>query len=247
MGPRGRKADWEQTTHMAIESVERTTSGTGWKTAQVYTMAGFCLVMGLLLGYLFRGSASPKTPVVDSALEAVATAPATGANTPAAQQMPSLDQMKQMADKKAAPLLAKLQTDPNDSALLNDIARIYKLTHQFKPAVEYYQKAIQADPKNVGARTDLASCLYYQGDIKGAISQLEQSLQYNPKDANTLFNLGMIRWQAKNDTGGAIKAWQQLLKSNPKLADDRKAEVEKLIAQAKQHGANNLRPPDPKE
>jgi len=207
-------------------------------------MAGFCLVMGLLLGYLFRGSASPKTIAAGSALEAVASPQAATANTPPAQQMPSLDQMKQMADKKAAPLLAKLQTDPNNSSLLNDVARIYKLTHQFKPAMEYYQKAIQADPRNVGARTDLASCLFYEGDADGALKQLEQSLQYDPKDANTLFNLGMIRWQAKSDAGGAIKAWQQLLKLNPKLADDRKAEVEKLIAQARQHGANHLRPPE---
>ena len=139
-----------------------------------------------------------------------------------------------MADKKAEPLLEKLKADPRNSDLLNQIGTLYKATHQFKEAEGYFQKALDVDPKNVGARTDLASCLFYEGDADGAIKQLEQSLTYDPKDANSLFNLGMIRMQAKNDSKGAVAAWQQLLKSNPKLAEDKKAAVEKLIAQARQ-------------
>jgi cytochrome c-type biogenesis protein CcmH/NrfG len=142
--------------------------------------------------------------------------------------------MKRMADKKAEPLLTKLKTDPNNSSLLNQIGTLYKATHQFKEAAGYFQRAIDADPKNVAARTDLASCLFYQGDADGAIQQLQQSLSYDPKDANSLFNLGMIRLQAKNDSNGAVSAWQQLLKMNPTLSEDKKASVRKLIAQARQ-------------
>ena len=147
--------------------------------------------------------------------------------------MPSLDDMKHMADKKAEPLLAQLKKDPNNSQLLNQIGTLYKATHQFKDAAGYFQKAIEADPKNVAARTDLASCLFYEGDADGAIQQLQQSLTYDPKDVNSLFNLGMIRLQAKNDPSGAVKAWQQLLKLNPTLTADKKAAVQKLITQAR--------------
>jgi len=200
-----------------------------WTTTQVYTMAGICLAVGLVLGYLFRGSASHSNPA-SSATEVPAAA-----SVPAAHpQMPSLDDMKRMADKRAEPLLAKLKTDPNNSDLLNQIGTLYKATHQFTEAAGYFQKAVDANPKNVAARTDLASCLFYQGDADGAINQLQQSLRYDPKDANSLFNLGMIRLQAKNDPSGAVAAWQQLLKLNPKLAADKKAAVEKLIAQARQ-------------
>jgi len=206
----------------------------GWRTTQVYAMAGICLVIGLALGYLFRGSASrPDSTLQGAAMAAPAAAPA-GTQS----HMPTLDDMKRMADKQAEPLLAKLKTDPNNSELLNQIGMLYKATHQFKEAAGYFQKAIDADPKNVAARTDLASCLFYQGDADGAIQQLQQSLSYDPKDANSLFNLGMIRLQAKNDPSGAVTAWQQLLKLNPKLADDKKAAVQKLIAQARKPKAS---------
>ncbi len=204
-----------------------------WKTTQVYAMAGICLVIGLALGYLFRGSAS--RPVQTSPVPQMASTGGVPESKP--PQMPSLEDMKRMADKKAEPLLAKLKTDPNNSDLLNQIGTLYKATHQFKEAAGYYQKAVDANPKNVAARTDLASCLYYQGDADGAINQLQQSLSYDPKDANTLFNLGMIRLQGKKDPSGAVSAWQQLLKLNPKLPDEKKSAVEKLIAQAQKRGS----------
>lgn len=144
--------------------------------------------------------------------------------------MPSLEQMKQMADKQAAPLLEKLKSDPNNTAVLIQMGAIYHTTHQFKEAAAYYGKAVQVDPKNVATRTKLASSLYRSGDVDGAIAQLNQALAYDPKDANCLFDLGMIRLQGKQDDKGALAAWQQLLKSNPQLSADRKAMVQKLMA-----------------
>ena len=202
-----------------------------WRTAQVYAMASICLVIGLALGYLYRGSASRP---MQTSQAAMIDAPAS-----AQSQMPSLDDMKHMADKKAEPLLAKLKNDPNNSGLQNQIGILYKAPHQFREATEYFQKSVDADPKNVAARTDLASCLYYEGDADGAIQQLQQSLSYNPKDANSLFNLGMIRMQKKNDPAGAIDAWRQWLKLNPTLAEDKKAAVQKLIVEARQPKPSN--------
>ena len=204
-----------------------------WDSKQVYAMAGVCLIIGLALGYLFRGSESAPVQVS----ERPQMTSAGGAEAPGQQQMPSLDQMKRMADKKAEPLLAKLKNDPNNSDLLNQVGTIYKATHQFKEAIGYYQKAVQANPKNVGARTDLASCLYYEGDVDGALGQLQQSLSYDSNDANSLFNLGMIRWKAKGDRKGAAEAWEKLLKSNPGIPNNKKAEVESLLADVRGESA----------
>ena len=218
---------------MANEPTTQPTAGSSWQAKQVYAMAVICLVVGLAIGYLFRGSQSPAPPPQPAANAQAAQATPTNAQPAAGAMgghMPSLEEMKQMADKKAAPLLEKLKGDPNNSDLLIQVGNIYKSTHQFKEAASYYDKALQIDPKNVAIRTEMASCLYYNGDGDGAISQLQQSLRVDPKDANSLFNLGMIRWQGKQDSKGAVAAWQQLLKSNPQLSAERKATVQKLMA-----------------
>ena len=143
---------------------------------------------------------------------------------------PSLEQMKQMGDKQAAPLKEKLKSDPNNNALLIQVAAIYQSTHQFQAAAAYYGKAVQNDPRNAVLRTELASSLYLGGDADGAIAQLNQALKDDPNNANALFNLGMIRLQGKQDGKGALAAWRQLLKTNPQLSADRKATVLKLMA-----------------
>src|SRR5579872_896100 len=67
-----------------------------WRTIQVYSMASACLVIGIALGYLFRGSGSVRVPPSP----APSTSAATSAPAAAMPQMPSLDDMKRMADKK---------------------------------------------------------------------------------------------------------------------------------------------------
>jgi cytochrome c-type biogenesis protein CcmH/NrfG len=233
--------------------------------AQVYGMAVVCLAVGLGIGYLFRDSqvqAFPAQIAGHSASQAGAVAmggqgvsgPRAVGQMPGGQaqsphgsamggKMPSLADMKQMADSKAAPLLEKLKKDPNNTGLLDQVGAIYHSTHQFKEAAVYYDKAVQLEPKNVG--TKLAISLYRGGDVDGALAQLNRSLSYDPKDANSLFDLGMIKLQGRHDSKGALAAWQQLLKSNPQLSAERRDTVEKLMASVKttagdQHAAEGV-------
>ncbi len=216
---------------MENETNAQPTSASAWQAKQAYAMAVISLVVGLAIGYLFRGSQSLAPPAQPAAKIQPSAAPGAMGG-----EMPSLDQMKQMADKKAEPLLEKLKTDPANKDLLVQVGNIYKATHQFKEAGEYYDKALKVDPKNVALRTETASCLYYSGDVEGAISQLQQALQYDPKDANSLFNLGLFKWKGKQDSKGALAAWQLLLKSNPQLSEERKATVQKLMADVQMQG-----------
>lgn len=213
-------------------------SPAGWSAVQAWSMAAICLLLGVALGYLYRGSAARSSSTVASSAGAQPAGPGAGM-AGGMQQMPTLDQMKQMADTKAEPLLAKLKTDPQNADLLIQIGKIYNSTHQFKEAAGYYEKSLQIKPKDVATRTELASCLYYTGDVDGALAQLQQAVKDDPASPNSLFNLGMIRWKGKKDASGAVAAWQQLLKSNPKLDDARKAQVQKLMAEASQPGASN--------
>lgn len=209
-----------------------------WKPAQTYALAAICLLVGLAIGYFLRGSAS-STAVAIASEGAPQAGQGSSPQDPHAgmgqQRMPNLGEMKQMADKQVAPLRAQLKSDPNNADLLNQIGTVYRATHQFKTAIEYYQKSLAINPKNVGARTDMASCLYYLGDVDGALAQLNKSLSYNPKHAGTLINIGIIKWKGKNDVDGAVAAWEKVLQANPNF--ENKAMVEHMIAEAKQSKA----------
>ncbi|MGB9491298.1 MAG: tetratricopeptide repeat protein, partial [Terriglobales bacterium] len=158
---------------MANDSVALGTPSSAWQAKQVYAMAAVCLLIGLTVGYLFRGSRSQAPP--PSAMQAGAPGgPAMGAQN-AMSSPPSLDQMKHMADKQAEPLLAKLKDDPKNTDLLIEIGKIYFSTHQFKEAAVYLNRSLEIKPKNNPIRTLLASCLYYDNDIDGALKQLVQA------------------------------------------------------------------------
>jgi cytochrome c-type biogenesis protein CcmH/NrfG len=208
---------------MSQHPIDSTVPDEFWRPRVVYGMATVCLLLGLAIGYLLRGSESSAA----AARSNVSPAPhATFRST----QMPSMEQMKSMADRKVDPLLVQLKSDPNNKDLLLRVAYFYKAAHQFKEAVEYFDRALQLDPGNTSVRTEMASCLYYAGNVDGALAELQESLKQKPTDASSLFNLGMIRWKGKKDASGAIAAWKKLLKTNPNL--DKKPIVERMIAEA---------------
>lgn len=208
-----------------------------WRPMHAYVLAVVCLLIGLLVGYLLRGSAAPPRPIATAAPESPHAAPAQSGGMgqgqiPTQGQMPTLDQMKQMADTEAAPLLEKLKRDPKNFSLLVALGDLYRSTHQFKEAGSYFDQALQVDPKNVPVRTAMATCLYYTGDVDGALAQLEKALTYDPKHAGALMNLGLIKWKGKNDVPGAVAAWEKLLKLNPDFAQ--KDAVQRMINEAEQ-------------
>jgi cytochrome c-type biogenesis protein CcmH/NrfG len=224
---------------MDTESAPPSAPNALWRPAQVIVLSAVCLVIGLVLGYLLRGSA--PAAAVPAAATAAATMPISATTTtaaPASAAAPadhpklSLDDMKRMADAKAAPLLAKLKDNPKDAATLNQLGILYRATHQFKEAESYFEKSLEINPKNVDARVDLASCFYYTGDVDGALSQLNKALTYDPKHPGALMNIGIIKIKSKNDAPGAIAAWQKLLQTNPDFPQ--KDVVQRMIEQAQQ-------------
>jgi cytochrome c-type biogenesis protein CcmH/NrfG len=217
-----------------MEGTEITPSSSAshWPPRQVYLLAVVCLIIGLPIGYLFRGSAGTQ------ASAQVGASPTAGAPAAGGQPgMPSLDDMKRMADKQAEPLLQQLKSNPNDAVALAKAGDIYQATHQFQDAADYYRRSLAADPANIKVRSRLATCLYYTGKIDDAIAQLQQSLTYDPKHAGTLFNLGVIQWKGKGDGPAAIATWQKLLQLYPTLPADlpSKDKIENLIAEARLH------------
>jgi cytochrome c-type biogenesis protein CcmH/NrfG len=198
-----------------------------WTDIQAYLLAVFCLVLGVALGYLFRGSASP---VVAAAQTSAAADAAQGQSTQA-QLTP--EQQKAMVDQAVAPLLATLKTSPDDFNTIVQVANVYYDGRQYPDAVKYYQLAVKSQPTNADVLTDLGTSLWYMGDADGAIAEFQKALKYRPDHPGTLFNLGVVRWQGKFDPKGAVQAWEELLRRNPDYPQ--KQEVQDYIDRAKQH------------
>jgi len=215
----------EQTAHFV--SHPQTAERGSWTGTQAYILAVFCLVLGVALGYLFRGSASPasETTVAPRANDSAASTSTQAQVTPA--------QQKEMLNQSVAPLLETLKTNPDDVDTIVKVGNLYYDGQQYQEAVKYYRLAAKNQPKNADLLTDLGTSLWYTGDADGAIAEFQKALKYEPYHPGTLFNLGIVRWQGKGDPKGAVEAWEELLQKNPNYPQ--KQQLQEYIEKAKQH------------
>ncbi|HWR35237.1 MAG TPA: hypothetical protein VN622_05130 [Clostridia bacterium] len=202
------------------------TSNANWTPTQGYILAVICLVAGIAVGYFLRGSASTTASPVTATQQAPA-----GMGMNGGQVTP--EQLKHMADKQVEPLLAKLNTTPNDPVLLAEIGNAYYDAQVFNIATEYYGRSLQIAPQNTSVRTDFGTAFWYLGDADKAIAEFDTALKTEPSKANTLLNRGIVKWQGKMDIEGAVADWQKLLDKNPTYENREK--VQELIVKAKQH------------
>ena len=201
-----------------------------WNSTQAYVLSVICLIVGVAVGYLVRGSA-PSSEAATTQARVGATG-ATSASIAGAAQ-PSPEQLRQMADTQAQPLVQQLASDPRNSTLLYQIGNLYYDAQQYPEAVKYYEQSLEIDPKSTDVRTDMATAYHLMGQPDRAIQEYDAVLKIDGKHANALFNEGMVKWQDKMDLNGAISSWKRLLEVHPDYAQRDK--VEKLIAEAEQH------------
>jgi cytochrome c-type biogenesis protein CcmH/NrfG len=123
-----------------------------WTDIQACLLAVFCLALGLALGYLFRGSASPAATV-----QAATSANSSMSQRKATKEQVTPEQQKAMVEHAVAPLLATLKTSPNDFKTIVQLANLYYDGQQYPGAVKYYQLAVQSQPTNADLLTDLGT------------------------------------------------------------------------------------------
>lgn len=212
---------------------------TGWSSVQVYGLSVICLLVGVTVGYLFRGSTAPQAS--SASISAVAQPGAPNSTGGAGSLPPGVspdsvtpDALKRMTDKQVAPLLEVLNQNPKDTVTMMKVGGFYFAGRQFNDSAKYYEMAANTTP-SADALTKLANAQYLAGSGDKAIVSLDKALQLDPKSANALYNLGVLKWEVNGDAKGAIKEWETLLKTNPN--HPKRAQVQKMIAQAKEHGA----------
>lgn len=222
---------------MAKEAEVSRSQETTWTATQAYALAVFCLAFGLVLGYLFRGSA-PVTSTATAAAAAQPAAPAGMPGVPASMTAPGTAQLTpqqtaEMVQRAAQPLLQNLKHNPRDFETLVKVGNLYYDSKLFPEAIKYYEQALKLRPENSDVRTDMGTAFWYTGNADKAIAEFNRALKYNPTHPGTLFNMGVVKWQGKMDPAGAVQAWERLLKANPNYPQ--KQQVLDLIDRARQH------------
>jgi tetratricopeptide (TPR) repeat protein len=108
-----------------------------------------------------------------------------------------------------------VERDPQNVKAAIELANRLYDANRFGEAIPYYAKAFELDPRNINVSTDLGTALYYVGRPDEALAQFDASLRIDPGHAQTLFNIGIVRRDAKKDIAGAVAAWEQLLEAQP--------------------------------
>ncbi len=112
-----------------------------------------------------------------------------------------------------------------------EIGNIYYDMGQYRKAISGYEEALKLKPQDPNVETDLATCYYNLGEHDRALQILDRILQYRPNFPMAMFNKGIVLQVGKNDSRGAIAAWEALLQANPDFPQ--RAALEQRIREAK--------------
>lgn len=203
-----------------------------WARSRAVALMGVCLLAGIAGGWVIRGTRHPA--LTETAKVAVIPVAAT-TSTDSASQASSPDQLKAMADNQAAPLIARLYADQKNPDLLTSIGNLYYDARQYSVAVDYYKRVLAMRPSDSAVRTDMATAYWYLGDADKAIAEFNTALGYAPMNPNTLFNLGLVKWQGKHDSNAAIADWKKLLATNPDYAA--RDQVKRMLSEVEEQAA----------
>lgn len=212
--------------------VKNRTSIEQWTRAHSNTLAVACLGLGIAGGWFIRGLQSFSASASSGGISVSAPV---NMEANAVPHVPTPARLKEMADAQAAPMLAKLTSDPDNPALLAGVGNLYYDARQYSIAVDYYGRSLKGRPADAAVRTDMATAYWYMGNADAAISEFNKALTYEPTNPNTLFNRGLVKSQGKMDNAGAVADWEKLLATSPNY--QQKYRVQQLIADAKKHGA----------
>lgn len=171
----------------------------------VLAVGAICLVVGLAVGYYFGRQASGTGAEVGAAAQTQGSVPATPAGV--------VDPM--VLQQNEARLKSALAANPKDENALIQLGNLYYDSGRFRDAVDYYGRALELDPRNVAVRTDRGTSYWNLSQADAAIAEFQKSLEVDPSHAQTLYNLGVVYLNGKNNPAEARKAWQRLLATNP--------------------------------
>jgi len=165
-----------------------------------------------------------------------------GVEGPAMVQKPQTAPMPASPGPSPLEVASKIETlkeivkkDPKNLPAWVELGNLYFDSNQPKEAIEAYSQYLAIKPDNADVRTDMAIMYRNLGEMDRALEQFQKAAQSDPKHVNSRYNIGIVLLHDKQDIKGAIKAWEEYLKVDPKSerAERVRAQMENLKKMAK--------------
>lgn len=126
-------------------------------------------------------------------------------------ELPRINELKSLIEKQ-----------PNNAALLLELANLQFDSGFFEEASRNYSKYLQLEPQNADARIDMAVCYYKMGQFDKAEAEVVEALKYSPNHQTGYLNLGIINL-AKQNIDKAKEWFNKTIEINPNTDVAKKA------------------------
>jgi tetratricopeptide (TPR) repeat protein len=178
----------------------------------VYAIA--MVMLGVLAGYIIAVQSGRSAAAAVSSAAPAAAAPVVG-----------VDEAQLRAYRDI------LTRDPKNFQAAVSAGNLLYDGQRYAEAISFYEQAFALNASDINVSTDLGTALWYAGRADAALAQYQKSLAIDASHAQTLFNIGIVRSDGKQDYAGAVDAWETLLRTNPSYPDAAKARS--LISETK--------------
>ncbi|MDQ3071006.1 MAG: tetratricopeptide repeat protein, partial [Acidobacteriota bacterium] len=125
--------------------------------------------------------------------------------------------------QRAADLSRQASAEPGNAAVRAQLGNMYFDIDRFEDAIKWYDESLRINPKDPDVSTDLGIAFYYTNQADRALRQFAHSLSLNPSHTKTMLNQGIVLAFAKQDLGGAARAWERVVQLAPQSPEGQAA------------------------
>lgn len=126
------------------------------------------------------------------------------------QQAPGTDYTLQVNELKR-----RVQTNPNDVALLVQLGNTYFDSNMYPESIETYEKSLALKPGNPNVMTDLGVMYRRNGQPNEAVKRFRLAAAADPMHFQSRMNLAVVLFYDLNDGFGAREAAESVLAVYP--------------------------------
>ncbi|TYO96483.1 tetratricopeptide repeat protein [Desulfallas thermosapovorans] len=129
-------------------------------------------------------------------------------------------------EQKIADLESQLKEDQQNTALMGQLAKLYRDNGEGQKAVDTYNKALKIKPDDVEMHKELGVTYFLLGDYDKATAQMDEALELKPDDAYAHYYAGQFyafRSDEGRDVGKGIKELEEFVRLQKEGPDVEKA------------------------